>query len=178
MEFKKTFRIGKKDNVHFNLYLVKKRHIYTCIGVFLFLVLLVGLFSFFRSEPRSVWLALGRGALFGIIGVILWNIYIIVCKIYLRINSMYKKGKLTDFKQEITLNSEGITATTAQGISQSAYKYVVRAEQSRHAFYIVMNESFAYTLPKSQMTSDEIDKVQHILNKYLPDSKKPDKKKK
>lgn len=178
MEFKKTFHIGKKDNIWYNIHLVMRKHIYTCLIVFMALVMVIGLFSLFTTERGNFGNALVKGLLFGVVGVVLWNIYIIVCKIYLRINTMYKKGKLKDFKQEITLDASGITAETASGTSKTAYKYVVRAEETGHAFYLVMNESFAYTLPKTQMTAEEIDTVHHILNKFLPNSKKLDKKKK
>ncbi|MDO4565154.1 MAG: YcxB family protein [Clostridia bacterium] len=172
MEFKKVFHIGKKDNFWYNLHVVMRRHIYTCIVVFLALLMIVSLFSLFTTDRGNLGGAVLKGLLMGLVGVLLWNVYIIGCKIYLRLNNMYKKGKLTDFKQEILLDKNGITATTASGSNQTAYKYVVRNEETRHAFYLVMNETFAYTLPKDQMTAGEITQVQSILNKNLPNSKK------
>ncbi|MDO4544435.1 MAG: YcxB family protein [Clostridia bacterium] len=177
MEFQKVFHIGKKDNFWYNLHIIMRRHVYTCIVVFLALLMIVTLFSLFTYYRRNFGGALLNGLLMGVLGVVLWNVYIIVCKIYLRLNSMYKKGKLTDFKQDIRLDKNGITATTASGTNETAYKYVLRAEETRHAFYLVMNEQFAYTLPKGQMAEHEITQVQNILNKYLPSSKKPKRKK-
>lgn len=173
MEFTKVFHIGKKDNFRFNLHLVLRKHIITSAVLFAAMFLIVALFSYFSPATHGdLGGALLKGLLFALVGLLLWNIYILVVKIYLRLNSMYKKGVLHDFKQEIRLDSKGITATTQAGTNTSPYKLVLHSDETKSAFYIFMNQTFAYTLPKSQMTPEDIETVRSILQKYLPKSKK------
>ena len=162
MEFQKTVEIGKKDNFWFNLHQIRKQHILTCIFIFLAVSALVFLLFFFVMQRGAVHALLGA-LLTAVIGVALWNLYILYVKIWLRLSKMYKTKQLYAFRQELTFNKEGIRAVTQSGTGESRYKYVLRAEETPIAFYIYMRDDFAYTIPKKQMTERDMRDLRKVL---------------
>lgn len=162
MEFQKTVEITKKDNFWFNLHQIKKQHILTCVFIFIAVLVLVFLLFFFLMHRTPVQAILGA-LLTAVIGVVLWNLYILYVKIWSRLGKMYKSKQLYAFRQELTFNKEGIRAVTDTGTNESRYKYVLRAEETPMAFYIYMRDDFAYTVPKKQITERDMRDLRKVL---------------
>lgn len=166
MEFRKMLNIGKKDNLWYNVHLIRKRHILTTCILTAIVFVLAFLLSYFMKYGE-IGTCLVVATLTAILAFVLWNVYILWFRLARRINKMYKKKELYAFRQELLLNKEGITASTEQGTRESKWKYVVNASESRHGFYLKMSDAFAYTIPKKQLTAAEQNTVRAILKKYL-----------
>lgn len=166
MEFQKMLNIGKKDNLWYNIHLIWKRHLITTCVLTAFIFGLAFFLCYFLKYADTG-ICLLAAALTALLGFVLWNVYILWFRLSRRINKMYKKKELYAFRQELILNKEGITASTEQGTRQSKWKYVVLASESMHGFYLKMSDSFAYTIPKKQLSAAEQDTVRAILKKYL-----------
>lgn len=166
MEFQKTVEVGKKDNFWFNLHQIRKQHILTCVFIFLAILALVFVLFFFMMQRDAAQSILGA-LLTAVIGVVLWNLYILYVKIWSRLNKMYKTKQLYAFRQELTFHKDGIRAVTETGTSESRYKYVLRAEETPMAFYIYMRDDFAYTVPKKQLTERDMNDLRKVLLRHL-----------
>ncbi len=166
MEFRKSVQVTKKDNFLFNLHVIKKQHILTCIFVFAVVFALVTLLLRFLMQ-HPIGYALLYGALTGLLGLILWNVYILLFKVTFRLNKLYKKGTLYTFRQDLVFDKDSITATTQTGTNVSKYKYILRAEETPFAFYLFMKDDFAYTIPKKQLTQADDAQLRKVLRAYL-----------
>lgn len=147
-QFSGQFSITKKENLRYNFFLMRKKLIATSIMVFVIIGAMVGFVRYAQGTDLS--LAIVNGLLMAILGtVILVGINVITT--ILRINSMYRQKKLTDFAVTFTADQTGIHAVSDRGNSDLAWNRIVAVHETRNAFYIFITESYANVMPKDQI---------------------------
>ncbi len=171
MEFTGSFRVDKADNIRFNYHLVHRKHWITCAAILVILTALVTLIDAARSGGFNA-NALLRGALFGLLGAVLWTLYILYFKIWAPIGKMYKTGRLKPFTQQITMSDKGIHAVTGSGENDIRYKDILKVEETPTDFYLYMNDTFAYLMNKKQLPhAEDVVLIRKLFQARLPQEK-------
>ncbi|MPN55705.1 hypothetical protein SDC9_203389 [bioreactor metagenome] len=93
---------------------------------------------------------------------------IAINSIVLRVNKLYKTGKMSDFTVYYTMDKNGIHAKSERGDTEFAWKQILLARETNHAIYLIAGENRAVVIPKGQITSDgELNTLRTMLRKYI-----------
>lgn len=161
MNYTNTFEVGKKDNERFNLYSMRKKTIMMSSMVFIVITFMVTLTQLTKGNYFIN--ASLIGIVYGLAGI-LFFIGVNYIMIKLRLNLVYRRGKIKPFKQDIILNEGGIQAHTDSGSVHVTFDQICFVNETKHAFYIHINTEHVYVFPKDQMIGEkEIKVVRDII---------------
>ena len=145
MEYQGTFTIGRRENIRFNLYVMRGRFILMAALVFVIIAVMLGASTY--GQTMSVPAALLRGIPLGLGGAALFLV-INTVMLMTRINRAYKEKRAQEFTQDVT---------------------IVRVRESGKTFYLFLSKTQAYILPKYQMkdAAAEAAQVRALFQKHL-----------
>ena len=148
MEYQGTFTIGRRENIRFNLYVMRGRFILMAALVFVIIAVMLGASTY--GQTMSVPAALLRGIPLGLGGAAL---FLVVNTVMLmtRINRAYKDQRAQEFTQDVTIGREGVRASSTRGAALLKWGNIVRVRESGKTFYLFLSKTQAYILPKYQL---------------------------
>ena len=166
MQFHGVFKIGRKENIQYNLFVSQTRLIIMTVVVFVLIALMLGVTNYaqIHSLPDtllfSLALALGGSVLFIVLNVVM---------LIFRINKSYKEKKAYDFTQDITIDKEGVHASSERGGALLKWKNIEKVRESGRSFYLFLSKTQAYVLPKYQLENPEADaaQIRELFRKHL-----------
>lgn len=165
MTYSGRFTITKQDNIQYNYFRMKRKLAGLAIMTFIILGLLVTLIRY--GQGISVVDAGGVGliaALVGAVGIVAFNLLSVVS----RVNNHYKKGEMSDFSVQYSIDRNGVHAKSERGDTDFTWKQIYLAKETKHAIYLVAGEKRAVVIPKSQIASEsELETLRSLLRKYV-----------
>lgn len=165
MVYSGRFTIQKQDNLYYNFFRMKRKLAGLAIMTFVILALLLALVRYAQGLPVTD--SLFSALLIASIGTVLL-MSIAINSIVLRINKLYKTGKMSDFSVYYTLDKNGIHAKSERGDTEFAWKQILLARETNHAIYLIAGENRAVVIPKGQIASDgELNTLRTMLRKYI-----------
>jgi len=164
-QFSGSFTITKKDNLHYNFFLMRKKLVATSILVFVIIFGMIGLVKYAQGAGLAA--AILNGALMALVGVVIL-IGINIGTAVARINSFYKQKKLSDFSVTFTADKAGIHSVSERGDSDLPWNRIVEVRETRHAFYLFITDSHANVMPKEQFKNPgDADVFRALLEKNV-----------
>ena len=166
MEYQGTFTIGRRENIRFNLYVMRGRFILMAALVFVIIAVMLGASTY--GQTMSVPAALLRGIPLGLGGAALFLV-INTVMLMTRINRAYKEKRAQEFTQDVTIGREGVRASSTRGAALLRWGNIVRVRESGKTFYLFLSKTQAYILPKYQMkdAAAEAAQVRALFQKHL-----------
>ena len=165
MTYSGRFTITKQDNIQYNYFRMKRKLAGLAIMTFIILGLLVTLIRY--GQGISVVDAGGVGliaAFVGAVGIVAFNLLSVVS----RVNNHYKKGEMSDFSVQYSIDRNGVHAKSERGDTDFTWKQIYLAKETKHAIYLVAGEKRAVVIPKSQIASEsELETLRSLLRKYV-----------
>ena len=165
MTYSGRFTITKQDNIQYNYFRMKRKLGGLAIMTFIILGLLVTLIRY--GQGISVVDAGGVGliaAFVGAVGIVVFNLLSVVS----RVNNHYKKGEMSDFSVQYTIDRNGVHAKSDRGDTDFEWKQIYLAKETQNAIYLVAGEKRAVVIPKSQIASEsELETLRSLLRKYV-----------
>lgn len=166
MQFHGVFKIGRKENIHYNLFVSQSRLILMTVLVFVLIALMLGVTNYgqTRSLPDTLLFALPMALAGSLLFIVINGVMMIF-----RINKNYKNKTAYDFTQDITIDEEGVHAASERGDALLRWKNIELVRESGKTFYLFMSKTQAYVLPKYQLEDPEADaaKIRALLRKHL-----------
>ena len=103
-------------------------------------------------------------AFVGAVGIVVFNLLSVVS----RVNNHYKKGEMSDFSVQYTIDRNGVHAKSERGDTDFEWKQIYLAKETKDAIYLVAGEKRAVVIPKSQIASEsELETLRSLLRKYV-----------
>ena len=165
MTYSAKFTINKRDNLHYNFFRMKRKLTGLAIMTFIILALLLALVRYAQGLPITD--SLFSALLVAVIGTVLM-VSLNILSVVLRVNKLYKTGKMADFSVYYTLDKNGIHAKSERGDTDFAWKQILFARETAHAFYLIAGENRAVVIPKSQIANDgELNMLRALFEKYI-----------
>jgi len=165
MTYSGKFTITKEDNQHYNFFRMKRKLAGLAIMTFIILALLLALVRYAQGLPVTD--SLLSALLVAVVGTVLMVGFNLL-SVILRINNLYKKGKMSDFTVFYTVDKNGIHAKSERGDTDFAWKQILLARETSHAIYLIAGENRAVVIPKRQITNDgELNTLRAMLRKYV-----------
>ena len=166
MQYTGHFKITKKENTQFNLFLMKRKLLSTALLVFLIIAVVVSLMNY-AAKQMDVRGAVLQGLLMGVVGVVL-IVAISIASMYLKLNSLYKKRQLTDFSFDALIDKDGVHSRSERGDADVPWNRIAQVVETKDAFYIVLSDQHTNVFPKPQMKDEaEIASVRSLFRKYM-----------
>ncbi|PKM39696.1 MAG: hypothetical protein CVV04_09985 [Firmicutes bacterium HGW-Firmicutes-9] len=165
MTYSGRFTITKQDNIQYNYFRMKRKLAGIAIMTFVILGVLVTLIRY--GQGISVANAGGVGfiaAATGAIAMIAFNLISVV----VRVNNHYKKGEMSDFSVQYSIDRNGVHAKSDRGDTDFTWKQIYLARETRNAIYLIAGEKRAVVIPKAQIASEsELTNLRSLLRKYV-----------
>ena len=165
MTYSGRFTITKQDNIQYNYFRMKRKLAGIAIMTFVILGVLVTLIRY--GQGISVANAGGVGliaAAAGAIAMITFNLISVV----VRVNNHYKKGEMSDFSVQYSIDRNGVHAKSDRGDTDFNWKQIYLARETRNAIYLMAGEKRAVVIPKAQIASEsELANLRSLLRKYV-----------
>ena len=165
MSFSGKFTITKQDNIQYNFFRMKRKLAGIAIMTFVILAVMLALVRY--AQGVSITSSLTSALIVAVVGVILMvgiNIFSVIA----RVNSLYKRGQMSDFTVHYIIDKTGIHAKSERGDTDFAWKQILLARETNHAIYLIAGENRAVVIPKGQITSDgELNTLRTMLRKYV-----------
>lgn len=165
MIYSGKFTIQKEDNLHYNFFRMKRKLIGLAMMTFIILALLLALVRYAQGLPITD--SLLSALVVAVVGTVLmvgFNILSVV----LRVNGLYKKGKMSDFTVYYTVDKSGVHAKSERGDTDFNWKQIQLARETGHAIYLIAAENRAVVIPKRQIVNDgELNILRAMLRKYV-----------
>ncbi len=165
MTYSGRFTITKQDNIQYNYFRMKRKLAGIAIMTFVILGVLVTLIRY--GQGISVANAGGVGliaAATGATAMIAFNLISVV----VRVNNHYKKGEMSDFSVQYSIDCNGVHAKSDRGDTDFTWKQIYLARETRNAIYLIAGEKRAVVIPKAQIASEsELAKLRSLLRKYV-----------
>ncbi len=169
MQFKGHFTITKRDNIDFNLLLMKRKLVSASATVFVVIALLVGFLKYMQGIPLSS--AALQALLLAALGVLLLAV-INIASMLLRINGMYKSSKIAEFSFDALVDKDGFHAMSDRGNSDVPWERILSVVETRVAFYVFITDSNANVLPKTQIAgASGVETLRKLFARYMPAQK-------
>ena len=150
-QFSHTFTITKKDNLHYNFFMMQKKLIATSVLVFVIIFAMIGLIKY--AQGAGITTAILNALLMAVAGT-LFLVAINYITAIMRINKYYKQKKLSDFTVSFTTDAAAIHATSERGDSDLPWNRIMEVRETKQAFYLFITEAHANVLPKDQFTDE------------------------
>lgn len=165
MTYSGTFTINKQDNLHYNYFRMKRKLAGLAIMTFVLITALLALVRF--AQGVLVTDSLFSALLVATVGTALMVGFNLVSAV-VRLNRLYKNGKMSDFTVFYIVDKNGIHAKSERGDTDFAWKQILLAKETGHAFYLVAGENRAVVIPKKQIKNDgELNTLRALLRKYI-----------
>ncbi|MEA4869385.1 hypothetical protein SDC9_148128 [bioreactor metagenome] len=165
MSFSGKFTITKQDNIQYNFFRMKRKLAGIAIMTFVILAVMLALIRY--AQGISITSSLLSALVVAIVGVILmvgFNLLSVVS----RVNSLYKKGKMSDFTVHYIIDKTGVHAKSERGDTDFAWKQILVARETGNAFYLIAGENRAVVIPKAQIANDgELSMLRSLFQKYV-----------
>ena len=165
MTYSGRFTITKQDNIQYNYFRMKRKLAGIAIMTFVILGVLVTLIRY--GQGISVANAGGVGliaAATGAIAMVAFNLISLV----VRVNNHYKKGEMSDFSVQYSIDRDGVHAKSDRGDTDFTWKQIYLARETRNAIYLIAGEKRAVVIPKAQIASEsELSNLRSLLRKYV-----------
>lgn len=166
MQYQGKFTIGRKENIRYNLFVTGSRFLFMTVLVFVVIALMLGVTTYGQTKSiqqaliRALPMALGGAALFVVLNTVM---------MVFRINKAYKSKTAYEFTQDITIDGQGVHATSERGSALLAWEKIAKVAESGKTFYLFLSKTQAYVLPKYQMKNPEAEaaQVRELLRSHL-----------
>lgn len=166
MQFHGVFKIGRKENIRYNLFVSQTRLIVMTVVVFVLIAVMLGVTDFVRTRSLgdtllfSLPLALGGSVLFIVLNAVM---------LIFRVNKSYKEKTAYEFTQDITIDESGVHATSERGSALLEWSKIEKVREAGHAFYLFLSKTQAYVLPKYQLAnrSEDAAQIRALLRQHL-----------
>ena len=100
----------------------------------------------------------------GAIAMFAFNLISVV----VRVNNHYKKGEMSDFSVQYSIDRNGVLAKSDRGDTDFTWKQIYLARETRNAIYLIAGEKRAVVIPKAQIPSEsELTNLRSLLRKYV-----------
>lgn len=169
MEYSGSFTIGRKENILFNIFVIRKRFIQTAALVFVVaaVVCLVNRINANAPVPRSILDA----CLWGLLGAILMAL-VNVAVVAFKVGQLCRKQKIGTLPFDVKMDKNGVHGTLGERSSDVAWKQYGEVREAPWAYYLFVTGAFANVLPKYQISSKaEEEKLRAVLRKYVDEKK-------
>ena len=165
MSFSGKFTITKQDNIQYNFFRMKRKLAGIAIMTFVILGVLLALVRYAQGVPITS--SLTSALIVAVTGTVLL-VTINIVSVVFRVNNLYKKGRMADFTVHYIIDKTGIHAKSERGDTDFAWKQILYARETAHAFYLVAGENRAVVIPKSQIANDgELNMLRSLFGKYV-----------
>lgn len=165
MTYSGTFTISKQDNLHYNYFRMKRKLAGLAIMTFVLITALLALVRY--AQGVLVTDSLSSALLVATVGTAFMVGFNLVSAV-VRLNRLYKNGKMSDFTVFYIVDKSGIHAKSERGDTDFAWKQILLAKETGHAFYLVAGENRAVVIPKKQIKNDgELNTLRALLRKYI-----------
>ena len=165
MTYSGKFTIRKQDNIQYNYFRMKRKLAGPAIMTFILLGVLVTLIRY--GQGISVANAGGVGLIAAATGAIMMVAFNLI-SVATRVNNHYKKGEMSDFSVQYTIDRTGVHAKSDRGDTDFTWKQIYLARETKHAIYLIAGEKRAVVIPKEQIASEsELANLRSLLRKYV-----------
>jgi len=165
MSFSGKFTISKQDNIQYNYFRMKRKLVGIAIMTFVIIALMLTLIRY--GQGITIQNAIGSAFIVAVVGVALMVSFILI-SVVRRVNREYKSGKMSDFTVHYIIDKTGIHAKSERGDTDFAWKQILLAQETQHAFYLVAGEKRAVVIPKNQIANDgELNMLRALFRKYV-----------
>ncbi len=165
MTYSGRFTITKQDNIQYNYFRMKRKLTGLAIMTFLVIGVLVTLIRY--GQGISVANAGGVGLIAAFSGAALMVAFNLV-SVVTRVNNLYKKGKMSDFSVQYSIDKNGVHAKSERGDTDFIWKQIYLARETKNAIYLVAGENRAVVIPKGQIANEsELVTLRALLRKYV-----------
>ena len=165
MTYSGKFTIQKEDNLYYNFFRMKRKLTGLALMTFIILALLLVLVRYAQGLPVTN--SLSSALIVAVIGTVLM-VSLNILSVVLRVNNLYKKGKMSDFSVYYTIDKSGVHAKSERGDTDFAWKQILLARETNHAIYLIAGENRAVVIPKKQILNDgELNILRAMLRKYV-----------
>ena len=165
MTYSGRFTITKQDNIQYNYFRMKRKLAGIAIMTFVILGVLVTLIRY--GQGISVANAGGVGLIAAAVGAIAMIAFHLI-SVVVRVNKHYKKGEMSDFSVQYSIDRNGVHAKSDRGDTDFTWKQIYLARETRNAIYLIAGEKRAVVIPKAQIASEsELANLRSLLRKYV-----------
>jgi len=169
MSFSGRFTINKQDNIDYNFFRIKRKLAGIAMMTFIILAIMLALIRYAQKVPltNALWSAL----IVAIVGTVLM-VGANVLSVVLRVNKLYKTGKMSDFTVNYLIDKSGIHAKSERGDTDFTWKQIYLARETKNAIYLVAGEKRAVVIPKRLISSEkELATLRTLLRKYVAEGR-------
>ena len=165
MTYSGRFTITKQDNIQYNYFRMKRKLTGVALMTFILLGVLITLIRYGQGIP--VMNAGVVGLVAGISGAVLMVVINLV-SVVVRVNKLYKTGKMSDFSVQYSIDRDGVHAKSERGDTDFSWKQIYLARETKHTIYLIAGENRAAVIPKRQVASEsELVTLRALLKKYV-----------
>lgn len=165
MSFSGKFTITKQDNIQYNYFRMQRKLTGLAAMTFVILALLIALIRY--GQGVSI-----QSAVLGALAVAAGGAALLIgfqmLSVVFRVNGLYKKGTMSDFTVHYVVDQTGIHAKSERGDADYAWKQILLARETRHAFYLIAGKDRAVVVPKGQLAGEkELNALRALFRKYV-----------
>lgn len=170
MEYRKKAAISFDDYLDFNRFHAKKRLIFTpiiFIIVMLAIIVAVGLIYLGNRWYIILYNPITFLILFA------GGLIVLIDNAFLKSSArkMYESSSQMRSESEITINSSGISESSEFGSATIVWKDILKAVESKEAFYMFFSGSQAFMIQKRLLEPGESDTIKALIKQNLSPSK-------
>ena len=165
MSYSGMFTINKQDNIQYNFFRMKRKLAGIAIMTFIILAILLVLIRY--AQGISVTSAMLSALIVAIVGTA-FMVGANIASVVMRVNKLYKTGKMSDFSVQYSIDRDGVHAKSERGDTDFSWKQIYLARETRSAIYLIAGENRAAVIPKRQIASEsELATLRALLKKYV-----------
>ena len=165
MSYSGMFTINKQDNIQYNFFRMKRKLAGIAIMTFVMLAIMLMLIRY--AQGISVTSAMLSALIVAIFGTVLM-VGVNIASVVLRVNKLYKTGKMSDFSVQYSIDRNGVHAKGERGDTDFTWKQIYLARETKNAIYLIAGENRAVVIPKRQIASEsELVTLRALLKKYV-----------
>ena len=165
MSYIGKFIIEKQDNIDYNFFRMKRKLAGIAIMTFIILALMLVLVRY--SQGVSVMTSALSALIVAVFGTSLM-VGANIASVVMRVNKLYKTGKMSDFSVQYTIDRNGVHAKSERGDTDFSWKQIYLARDTKRAIYLIAGENRAVVIPKRQIASEsELVTLRALLTKYV-----------
>ena len=165
MTYSGRFNITKQDNIQYNFFRMKRKLAGIAIMTFVMLAIMLMLIRY--AQGISVTSAILSALIVAIFGTVLM-VGVNIASVVLRVNKLYKTGKMSDFSVQYSIDRNGVHAKGERGDTDFTWKQIYLARETKNAIYLIAGENRAVVIPKRQIASEsELVTLRALLKKYV-----------
>ena len=165
MSYSGMFTINKQDNIQYNFFRMKRKLAGIAIMTFVMLAIMLMLIRY--AQGISVTSAILSALIVAIFGTVLM-VGVNIASVVLRVNKLYKTGKMSDFSVQYSIDRNGVHAKGERGDTDFTWKQIYLARETKNAIYLIAGENRAVVIPKRQIASEsELITLRALLKKYV-----------